>query len=79
MVNKYLPQETAALPGVLKEEEAIKEKDELLREAQEEVARECRQQCAVGDETAALPGVLKEEEAIKEKDELLREAQLEGA
>ena len=30
----------AALPGVLKEEEAIKEKDELLREAQAEVASE---------------------------------------
>ena len=32
--------ERAALPGALKEEEAIKEKDELLREAQVEVARE---------------------------------------
>ena len=32
--------ETAALPGVLKEEEAIKEKDKLLREAQAEVAQE---------------------------------------
>ena len=32
--------EMAALPGVLKEEEAIKEKDEPLREAQAEVARE---------------------------------------
>ncbi|XP_073097764.1 uncharacterized protein [Manis javanica] len=31
---------TAVLPGVLKEEEAIKEKDALLREAQAEVARE---------------------------------------
>ena len=30
--------QTAVLPGVLKEEEAIKEKDELLREAQAEVA-----------------------------------------
>ena len=30
--------ETAVLPGVLKEEETIKEKDELLREAQAEVA-----------------------------------------
>ena len=30
--------EMAVLPGVLKEEEAIKEKDELLREAQVEVA-----------------------------------------
>ena len=32
----------AALPGVLKEEKAIKEKDELLREAQVEVAQECQ-------------------------------------
>ena len=29
---------TAVLPGALKEEEVIKEKDELLREAQAEVA-----------------------------------------
>ena len=37
---------------------------------QEEAARECQQQGAIGDETAALPGALKEEEAIKEKDKL---------
>ncbi|XP_073082678.1 uncharacterized protein [Manis javanica] len=35
-----LGDQTAALPGVLKEEEAVKEKDELLREAQAEAARE---------------------------------------
>ncbi|XP_073082684.1 uncharacterized protein [Manis javanica] len=35
-----LGDQTAALTGVLKEEEAVKEKDELLREAQAEAARE---------------------------------------
>ena len=30
----------AVLPGALKEEKAIKEKDELMREAQAKVARE---------------------------------------
>ena len=46
---------------------------------QEEVARECWQQGAIGDGMAVLPGVLKEEEVIKEKDKLLREAQVEVA
>ena len=37
-VKDSLQNKTAALPGVLKEEKAIKDKDELLREAQVEVA-----------------------------------------
>ena len=41
-VQNSLQNEMAVLPGVLKEEEAIKEKDELLGEAQAEVAQECQ-------------------------------------
>ena len=37
-VKDSLQNEMAALSGALKEEKAIKEKDELLREAQVEVA-----------------------------------------
>ena len=39
-VKDSLQNETTLLPGALKEEEAMKEKDELIREAQVEVAQQ---------------------------------------
>ena len=40
VVKDCLQNKMAVLPGALKEEKAIKEKDKLLREAQAEAARE---------------------------------------